>query len=93
MGAGAARGRGGGKEGGGVAGAVHLPVVAGKQGLGRLQPATTTTTITTTIAHCSRRESNDFVPLPLLHDFHVKSLKPERKEVKLIPSGGGGGHR
>jgi hypothetical protein len=38
----AARGRGGGEEGGGVARAVHLPVVPGEQGLRRLQPTTTT---------------------------------------------------
>ncbi len=44
----AAGGRGGGQEGGGVAGAVHLPVVAGEQGLRRLQPATS-------ITHCWKR--------------------------------------
>ncbi len=92
MSAGAARGRGGGQEGGGgVAGAVHLPVVPSKQGLRRLQPATTT------IAHCLRRELYDFAPLPLLHDFHVQNLGPcptlfnlpERKKVKQRPDGGG----
>jgi hypothetical protein len=51
MSAGAARGRGGGQEGGGVARAVHLPVVAGEQGLRRLQPATTIITTTITKQH------------------------------------------